>query len=80
LNALRAKDQQAYAKRLQEYREQGMFKSTLRVALGKLDTEDNGLFLFDDKGTPRAMFYVDKENNPKLDFLDEKGNVVASFP
>jgi len=26
------------------------------------------------------MFYVDKENNAKLDFFDEKGNTIASFP
>jgi len=29
---------------------------------------------------PRAMFYVDKNNVAKLDFLDEKGNTIDSFP
>jgi len=48
--------------------------------LGKADSQDNGLFLFDDKGMPRAMFYVDKDNNAKLEFFDEKFNVIASFP
>ncbi|MDR0437563.1 MAG: hypothetical protein LBH22_04585 [Bacteroidales bacterium] len=80
LNELRRKDPQAYEKKLREYREQGMFKSTHRIILGKLENLDNGLFLCDDQGTPRAMFYVDKENNAKLDFLDEKGNIIASFP
>ena len=80
LNELRSKDQEAYAKRVREYKEQGLLGGVPRVMLGKTNEQSDGLFLFDDKGTPRAMFYVDKENNPKLDFLDEKGNVVASFP
>ena len=29
---------------------------------------------------PRAMFYVDKENNAKLDFFDDKANIISSFP
>lgn len=48
--------------------------------LGKSRNENNGLFLFDDKGMPRAMFYIDKENNAKLDFYNDKGEVTASFP
>jgi len=48
--------------------------------LGKSRSENNGLFLFDSKGMPKAMFYVDKENIAKLDFFDDKGNAIASFP
>ena len=48
--------------------------------LGKTRSENNGLFLFDNKGMPKAMFYVDKSNNAKLDFFDDNGKVIASFP
>ncbi|MCL8008680.1 hypothetical protein M8845_14725 [Gelidibacter japonicus] len=51
-----------------------------RMMLGKTGSGSNGLFILADDGSPRAMFYVDKENNGKLDFYDEKGNVISSFP
>jgi hypothetical protein len=51
-----------------------------RMMLGKSGDGNNGLFILGDDGSPRAMFYVDKENNAKLDFYDEKGNVISSFP
>jgi len=68
------------ARKYKEYEEQGLIGGVTRAFLGKMETQENGLFLLDDKGKLRAMFYVDKENNAKLDFLDEKGNVIASFP
>jgi hypothetical protein len=69
--------------KFKEYEEQGVWsRGAPRALLGKDGALDNnnGLFLFDDKGTPRAMFYVDKENNAKLEFLDENGNIIATFP
>lgn len=51
-----------------------------RMMLGKSGSEKHGLFILADDGSPRAMFYVDKENNAKLDFFDEKGKTIASFP
>jgi hypothetical protein len=63
-----------------QYIEQELIGGTPRVMLGKTRSENNGLFLFDDKGAPRAMFYVDKENNAKLNFFNDKGEVIASFP
>lgn len=51
-----------------------------RVMLGKTRSLNNGLFLFDDKGMPKAMFYVDKDNKASLDFFGDKGEVIASFP
>lgn len=63
-----------------EYETQGLVGGVPRVVLGKSRSQNNGLFLFDDKGMPRAMFYVDKENNAKLDFFDDQGNTIASFP
>ncbi len=63
-----------------EYMEKGMIGSTPRILLGKTGSENNGLFLFGDNGSPRAMFYVDKDNNVKLEVFDDEGNVTNSWP
>lgn len=80
LEALRKEDPQLMQKKYKEYQEQGLIGGAPRVMLGKTRSQNNGLFLFDDKGMPKAMFYVDKNNNAKLDFFDDKGEVIASFP
>ncbi|MDW9379679.1 hypothetical protein [Chryseobacterium sp. JV558] len=74
------KDQGAARKKYKEYEQQGLIGGAPRMMLGKTKDEQNGLFLFDSKGQPRARFCVDKNNEAKLDFLDDKGNVTASFP
>jgi hypothetical protein len=80
LEELRKKDPKAMEQKYKEYETQGLLGGVPRVMLGKSRNQNNGLFLFDDKGMPRAMFYVDKENNAKLDFFDDKGKTIASFP
>lgn len=80
LDELGKKDPKAADAKYKIYEEQGLVGGAPRVMLGKSRSENNGLFLFDNKGMPRAMFYVDKENNAKLDFFDEKGTIIASFP
>jgi hypothetical protein len=80
LEELKKKDPELMNKRYNDYVEQGYIGGVPRLMLGKSRSENNGLFLFDDKGKPRAMFYVDKKNNARLDFYDEKGNIITSFP
>jgi hypothetical protein len=80
LDELGKKDPKAAQEKYKMYEEQGLIGGAPRLMLGKSRSENNGLFLFDNKGMPRAMFYVDKENNAKLDFFDDKGNVIASLP
>lgn len=80
LDALGKKDPKAADEKYKMYVEKGLLGGAPRVLLGKSRSESNGLFLFDNKGMPKAMFYVDKENNAKLDFFDDKGNTIASFP
>lgn len=80
LEELEKKDPKAMKTKLKEYEQQGLLGGVPRVMLGKSMNQNNGLFLFDDKGMPKAMFYVDKNNNAKLDFFDDKGNTIASFP
>ncbi|MBF2708686.1 hypothetical protein [Flavobacterium soyangense] len=80
LDELSKKDPKAADEKYKMYEAQGLVGGAPRVMLGKSRSENNGLFLFDNKGMPRAMFYVDKQNNAKLDFFDDKGNTIASFP
>ncbi|MFD2034420.1 hypothetical protein ACFSKL_06435 [Belliella marina] len=80
VQALRKTDPAAARAKMQEYQEQGLAGGAPRVMLGKSGSQNNGLFLFDDQGMPRAMFYVDQANQAKLDFYDENGEVLFSFP
>ncbi len=80
LDELGKKDRKAMEEKYHLYQQQGLLGGAPRIMLGKSGSENNGLFLFDDKGMPRAMFYIDKENKAKLDFFDDKGQVLASFP
>jgi hypothetical protein len=80
LQELRKTDPAAARAKMLEYQEQDLIGGAPRVMLGKSGSQNNGLFLFDDQGMPRAMFYVDQANQAKLDFFDEKGEVLYSFP
>ncbi len=80
LQELRKSDPAAARAKMMEYQEQGLVGGAPRVMLGKSGSQNNGLFLFDDQGMPRAMFYVDQDNQAKLDFFNEMGEVLFSFP
>lgn len=80
LDELGKKDPKSADEKYKLYEQQGFIGGAPRVMIGKSRNENNGLFLFDNKGMPKAMFYVDKENKAKLDFFVDKGNVIASFP
>jgi hypothetical protein len=80
INQLAKTSESAAQKKYDEYKAQGLIGATPRIMLGKSRSENNGLFLFDSKGMPRAMFYIDKNNNAQLDFLDENGKSVFSLP
>jgi hypothetical protein len=47
-----------------------------RLFLGKTYNKDIGLFINDKQGNPRIKVYIDDNNNPKLEFLDEKGELL----
>lgn len=80
LAGLRKSNPEEAKKKYQEYTEQGLLGGAPRIMLGKSRSQNNGLFLFDDKGMPRAMFYIDQDNNPKLEAFDEQGNVTHTWP
>ncbi|MCL3782545.1 hypothetical protein EMN47_19345 [Prolixibacteraceae bacterium JC049] len=58
-----------------------MYKDSLlsheRLFVGKKMNDDYGLFINDENGKLRIKIYIDKNNEPKMEFFDEKGKVVA---
>lgn len=80
LENLRSKNPKLMQEKYLKYKTQGLIGGTPRILLGKTRNQNNGLFLFDDKGMAKAKFYVNKENQARLDFYDNEGNVIASFP
>lgn len=50
--------------------------SAERLFLGKNIKEQVGLFVQDEFGNDRIRIYVDENNTPRMEFLDEKGNAV----
>lgn len=47
-----------------------------RMFVGKNMNEDLGLFINDKKGKPRIKIYIDSKNNPKIELLNEEGNII----
>lgn len=80
LARLRKSDPEAFKAKYTEYQAQELIGGAPRIMLGKSRSQNNGLFLFDDQGRPRAMFYLDKDNQPKLEAFDENGNITSSWP
>ena len=45
------------------------------VFLGRSRSGNNGLFLYDADGNPKLMIYVDQQGNPKIQTLDDEGQI-----
>ncbi len=73
-------DRQLRRQKYQEYKDAGLLGGATRVLLGKTRSENNGLFLFGKDGSPRAMFYVDQNDQVKLEIFNEKGEVSSILP
>ena len=65
---------------INKYQAQGLIGGAPRVLLGKTLGKNNGLFLFAKDGSPRAMFYVDEQDQVKLEILNSDGDVVSTWP
>ncbi|QXV66786.1 hypothetical protein INP83_06785 [Mucilaginibacter sp. 21P] len=68
------KDTSAYARGLKRYKDEGHLAQ--RMFLGKNKNGEVGLFLTDSKGRPRLRLFIDQKNEPLIQSLDEKGNVI----
>ncbi len=53
---------------------------TTRVFVGRTRGQSSAVILADAKGRARVMMLVTPEGQPMLNFLDEKGGVIQSFP
>lgn len=69
-------DTSAYAAGLKKYKSAGHLNQ--RMFIGKTKSGDVGLFLADAKGKPRLKIFINKQNQPVFQTLDENGNVVMS--
>ena len=49
-----------------------------RLFLGKTFNKEIGLFIKDKNGKPRIKVYIDDNNIPKIEFLDDKGNIIRN--
>lgn len=47
-----------------------------RMFVGKKMNKDVGLFINDDKGRARIKIYIDQDNNPKIELLNEEGKAI----
>lgn len=74
------KDKQARMEKIKYYEDKGLIGGAPRVLLGKTSSKNNGLFLFAKDGSPRAHFYVDDNDQVKLEVLNKSGDVVNSWP
>jgi hypothetical protein len=50
-----------------------------RLFIGKNYNRETGLFIQDKYGIDRLRFYVDSDNSPKIEVLDEKGKIIKSL-
>ncbi len=64
--------QAAYLKMMED----GLLPSD-RMFVGKKMNQDVGLFINDNKGRPRIKIYIDNDNNPKIELLDEEGEIAG---
>jgi len=76
INAIQDKDSRAKAR--QEF--QQSIEKYNKAFMGLTRDEDMGLFLYDKNTMPRLRAYLDADGNPKIDFLDAKGNVISTLP
>jgi hypothetical protein len=75
LNSL--KDTGAYNAGIKKIRTEGWLGKE-RLFVGKDTDGEVGLFLRDDKGTPRLKIYINKQNQPVIATLDDKGRLITT--
>lgn len=67
------KDTNVYAQGLKKYKAEGHLAQ--RMFLGKNNSGEVGLFLTDVKGRPRLRLFLNQQNEPVFQTIDENGNI-----
>jgi hypothetical protein len=70
-------DTAAYNAGIKKLQQPGVITAE-RLFVGKNTKGEVGLFLRDDKGRPRLKIYINHQNQPVMETLDDKGAVIAS--
>jgi hypothetical protein len=71
-------DKELRRKLIKDFRAKLEASNTLFV--GKSQENAYGLFLTDKKNKERLNLYIDRDGNPRLEFLDTAGKVIYSLP
>jgi hypothetical protein len=50
-----------------------------RLFIGKKYNRETGLFIQDKSGVDRLRFYIDSDNSPKIEVLDETGEIIRNI-
>lgn len=73
----RLNDTNAYKAGINKLKTQGKLGQQ-RFFAGKNENGEVGLFLRDSKGAPRLKIYIDKNDQPVIQTLDQKGEVISA--
>jgi hypothetical protein len=60
--------------------DQALKEQAERLFVGRLESGEVCLYVMDSKGRPRIRLGIDAEDVPRMDFLNEAGEVAYSFP
>lgn len=85
LSVLVKKDEEIQSSNLSEEEKENELNAvwdgnTRRAFMGKNTKGEVSVQLFDSKGTPRIRMVVDEMDNPRMEFLDNQGNVTYKLP
>jgi hypothetical protein len=75
-NSLPKNDTAALTAGIDSLRKKG-FLGVERLFLGRTTDGETGLFLRDDRGVPRLRICIGKQNEPVVETLDERGNIIG---
>lgn len=67
-------------KRLRDQAVQSGLTGVTRIFVGRSPKNEAVIQLADTKGKARILIYVDNLDNPRMEFLDEKGNIFLRLP
>ena len=67
----------AYEAGMQKLKVAGLLQHE-RLFIGRAENGEVGLFLSDTSGAPRLKIFINAQNQPVIETLDQKGNVIST--